>query len=64
MDCPICKRAVNKSGPEFPFCSERCRNEDLANWVYGRYRAPAPMSDAEEFPGVNAERESGKKNGE
>jgi endogenous inhibitor of DNA gyrase (YacG/DUF329 family) len=21
-----------------PFCSERCRNEDLARWVDGRYR--------------------------
>jgi len=35
-----------------PFCSERCRNEDLANWVDGRYRAaaepvPSPDDDAE-----------------
>jgi uncharacterized protein len=22
-----------------PFCSERCRNEDLARWAEGRYRA-------------------------
>jgi len=21
-----------------PFCSERCRNEDLARWAEGRYR--------------------------
>jgi hypothetical protein len=21
-----------------PFCSERCRNEDLARWAGGRYR--------------------------
>jgi endogenous inhibitor of DNA gyrase (YacG/DUF329 family) len=21
-----------------PFCSERCRNEDLARWAVGRYR--------------------------
>ena len=21
-----------------PFCSERCRNEDLARWADGRYR--------------------------
>ena len=30
-----------------PFCSERCRNEDLARWADGRYRVggdsePAP----------------------
>ena len=23
-----------------PFCSERCRNEDLARWADGRYRLP------------------------
>jgi endogenous inhibitor of DNA gyrase (YacG/DUF329 family) len=23
-----------------PFCSERCRNEDLARWADGRYRVP------------------------
>jgi uncharacterized protein len=33
-----------------PFCSERCRNEDLARWADGRYRvagesAPNPESD-------------------
>ena len=34
-----------------PFCSERCRNEDLARWSEGRYRVagdsePAPADDA------------------
>jgi hypothetical protein len=24
-----------------PFCSERCRNEDLARWAGGRYRVAA-----------------------
>jgi endogenous inhibitor of DNA gyrase (YacG/DUF329 family) len=31
-----------------PFCSERCRTEDLARWAEGRYRAagePAPVPD-------------------
>jgi uncharacterized protein len=23
-----------------PFCSERCRNEDLARWAEGRYSVP------------------------
>ena len=23
-----------------PFCSERCRTEDLARWAEGRYRVP------------------------
>ena len=35
-----------------PFCSERCRNEDLARWVEGRYRVAGdplspPDSDAD-----------------
>jgi len=32
-----------------PFCSERCRNEDLARWADGRYRAASetePTDDA------------------
>jgi endogenous inhibitor of DNA gyrase (YacG/DUF329 family) len=29
-----------------PFCSERCRNEDLARWADGRYRVPGePVPD-------------------
>lgn len=64
MKCPICKRKVEKSDPEFPFCSERCRMEDLGNWVYGRYRVPAPISDEEEIPGQSADREGREKDGE
>jgi endogenous inhibitor of DNA gyrase (YacG/DUF329 family) len=30
-----------------PFCSERCRNEDLARWADGRYSVPG---DAEPQP--------------
>ena len=33
-----------------PFCSERCRNEDLARWADGRYRTagdPVPTADAD-----------------
>jgi len=34
-----------------PFCSERCRNEDLARWAEGRYSVaddsePSPTDDA------------------
>jgi endogenous inhibitor of DNA gyrase (YacG/DUF329 family) len=35
-----------------PFCSERCRNEDLARWAEDRYRVagdpvPSATNDAE-----------------
>ena len=37
-----------------PFCSERCRNEDLARWAEGGYRvpgepAPDPDNNIDEF---------------
>ena len=33
-----------------PFCSERCRNEDLARWADGRYLIagdPVPTGDSD-----------------
>jgi hypothetical protein len=36
-----------------PFCSERCRNEDLARWADGRYRVasdPLPAPDSSGDP--------------
>jgi len=39
--CPICKKAVEKDNPEFPFCSARCRLIDLGNWSSEAYRIPA-----------------------
>ena len=37
--CVLCgKRPVEQRWR--PFCSERCRNEDLARWAEGRYRVP------------------------
>ena len=53
MKCPICKKEVAKGDPEFPFCSERCRTFDLANWATDQYVIPGPRqappkSDEEE----------------
>jgi endogenous inhibitor of DNA gyrase (YacG/DUF329 family) len=37
--CVLCRRyPVDERWR--PFCSERCRNEDLARWADGRYRLP------------------------
>ena len=47
--CVLCRlRVVDERWR--PFCSERCRNEDLARWADGHYRVasdpvPAPDSD-------------------
>ncbi len=43
--CPICKKKVRRTDPEFPFCSERCRILDLGNWASGRYRVSTLLPD-------------------
>jgi len=46
--CPICKKAVKSTDPEFPFCSERCRTIDLGKWASGGYVISSPVTDTEE----------------
>jgi endogenous inhibitor of DNA gyrase (YacG/DUF329 family) len=50
--CVLCRtRPVDERWR--PFCSERCRNEDLARWAEGRYRVasdPVPAPDSESDP--------------
>ncbi len=38
--CPICQRpaAPRAENKAFPFCSERCKQIDLAKWLTGDYR--------------------------
>ena len=43
MFCPICKKAVTKTDPDFPFCSERCRTIDLGNWATEKYVISSPL---------------------
>lgn len=45
--CPTCRKAVERSAPEFPFCSERCRLIDLGNWASGKYAIPEREPGAE-----------------
>ena len=36
--CPMCKQL---SSAKFePFCSEKCANKDLCNWLTGKYYIP------------------------
>jgi uncharacterized protein len=37
--CVFCRRE-NAQAPWIPFCSERCKLQDLARWVDGRYHVP------------------------
>ncbi len=39
VKCPICKKKNEWEGnPYRPFCSERCKNVDLAAWASDEYR--------------------------
>jgi len=47
--CPICKKSVKRTDPDFPFCGERCRTLDLGKWASGDYVISSPVKDAEEL---------------
>jgi len=47
LRCPICRKIVLRSEPEFPFCSERCRLIDLGKWASGGYVISTPVNDPE-----------------
>jgi len=43
--CVFCRRE-SAVAPWVPFCSERCKLQDLARWIDGRYSVPAePVKD-------------------
>jgi endogenous inhibitor of DNA gyrase (YacG/DUF329 family) len=45
--CVFCRRhAVDPAWR--PFCSERCKLQDLARWADGTYRVPADPDDGNE----------------
>jgi uncharacterized protein len=48
LRCPICKKEVKRTNPDFPFCSDRCRLIDLGKWASGGYVISSPVTDAEE----------------
>ena len=48
LKCPICKKPVKAGTPDFPFCSERCRDVDLGKWACGAYVIASPLTDSEE----------------
>ena len=53
VDCPTCSKKVewSEANKYRPFCSERCKQIDLGNWLDEKYRVPcpdAPDADPEE----------------
>jgi endogenous inhibitor of DNA gyrase (YacG/DUF329 family) len=55
LRCPICKKIVNGSDPDAPFCSDRCRVIDLGKWASGEYRISSPILDPEVLEGLDTE---------
>lgn len=46
--CPICRKpAAPQDNPFRPFCSQRCKEIDLASWLDGTYRISRPLDDAD-----------------
>jgi hypothetical protein len=45
--CPICKKP--RSDKHAPFCSERCRDRDLAQWFGDGYAVPGRPALPEEI---------------
>ncbi len=48
LRCPICKKTVKSTDPDFPFCSDSCRLIDLGKWASGAYVIASPIADADE----------------
>ena len=47
--CPICKTPNDsENNANFPFCSDRCRLQDLGNWSAEKYVVSEPLFDESE----------------
>lgn len=47
--CPICRTPVKMRSENkyFPFCSNRCKSEDLGKWLNEDYRMPVGQEATE-----------------
>lgn len=50
VNCPQCgKRVIWEAASRFrPFCSERCKTNDLSKWAQESYRIPEPEQNPED----------------
>ena len=57
--CPICKTSTDSDvNKDFPFCSERCRMQDLGNWASEKYVVSDPIFDEEELEKTDSDRKT------
>lgn len=47
--CPICRKP--RVEEHAPFCSARCRDRDLLQWLEDGYALPGPRADPERSEG-------------
>ncbi len=47
--CPVCKAPVTvpRTSPVYPFCSKRCQQIDLGNWLNDSYAISEDIVDTE-----------------
>ena len=47
--CATCRQPIDlrPANEDFPFCSERCRLQDLGNWLNESYRIPLSQQATE-----------------
>jgi len=46
--CPICRKVCVETKYK-PFCSKRCADVDLGNWLNGSYAIPVQESDEGDY---------------
>jgi endogenous inhibitor of DNA gyrase (YacG/DUF329 family) len=56
VHCPKCRKLVEYEGNEFrPFCSKRCKTNDLGDWASEKYAVPVDKSENENSDETDSE---------
>ncbi|MBF0473263.1 MAG: DNA gyrase inhibitor YacG [Nitrospirae bacterium] len=54
VKCPTCKKSVEWEGNDFrPFCSERCKTNDLALWAEEKYVVSEEIDEELDVDGLS-----------
>ncbi len=50
--CPRCRKSVryDAANPCRPFCSPRCKDEDIIAWAQGDFKVPGEIIDPDQLP--------------
>jgi len=53
--CPTCRKPVESTNEDLPFCSDRCRIIDLGKWASGDYKISSPIFDPDVLESLQQE---------